>query len=94
MSGPTAHKRKTFKSLGTPTVQAGELSSDRIDITPEEAAAAAQRRRTELEVQGEIDWVADRQPYPTGQVLLVASCVLCTITPLTTTFIGTLGTCS
>lgn len=61
-------KRKTFKALGTPTVQVGELCSDRTEITPEEAATAAQKRRNELEIQGEIDWVEDRQPYPTGQV--------------------------
>jgi len=60
-------KRKTFKTLGTPTVQAGELSADKTDLSPEQIAASAQKRRTELEMQGEIDWVADRQPYATGQ---------------------------
>lgn len=73
---PPQLKRKTFKTLGTPTVQAGELCADRIEITPEEAAAAAQRRREELELQGEIDWVGDRQPYPTGQVCLVVCLVV------------------
>lgn len=62
-------KRKTFKSLGTPTVQASALSSDKTELSPEQIAAAAQRRREELEMQGEIDWVADRQPYPTAQVM-------------------------
>jgi hypothetical protein len=28
---------------------------------------AAQRRRADLEAAGKIDWVADRQPHPTGQ---------------------------
>lgn len=63
-------KRKTFKSLGTPTVQAGELSTDKTELTQEQITAAAQRRRAELELNGEIDWVADRQPYATGQVRL------------------------
>lgn len=65
---PPQMKRKTFKSLGTPTVQASALSSDRTQLSPEEVAAAAQRRREELEQRGEIDWVCDRQPYPTAQV--------------------------
>lgn len=54
--------RKTFKALGTPTVQADELSDDRIDLTSEEILAAAEKRRRELELAGEIDWVGDRQP--------------------------------
>lgn len=61
-------RRKTYKSLGTPTVQAGELSNNKTELDPEAIAAAAARRRRELELQGEIDWVADRQPYQTGQV--------------------------
>lgn len=65
---PPQLKRKTFKSLGTPTVQATELSADKIDLSSEEIAAAAKKRREELELRGEIDWVADRQPYPTAQV--------------------------
>jgi len=60
-------ERKTFKSLGTPTVQATELSNDAIDLTPEEVLAAALTRRAELEAAGEIDWVSDRQPFPSGQ---------------------------
>lgn len=60
-------RRKSFKSLGTPTVQAAELADDKVDISPEEVLAAALERRRELEAQGEIDWVSDRQPYPTGQ---------------------------
>lgn len=60
-------KRKTFKALGTPTVQCDALSNDRIECSQEDLLAAAQRRREELEVAGEIDWVSDRQPNPTGQ---------------------------
>jgi hypothetical protein len=60
-------KRKTFKSLGTPTVQADALSDDKIELSPGEALAAAQARRAELEAAGEIDWVHDRQPFNTGQ---------------------------
>lgn len=36
-------------------------------LSPEQILAAAQKRRSDLEAQGEIDWVCDRQPYPTGQ---------------------------
>lgn len=61
-------RRKTFKALGTPTVQADALSNERIQLSADELASKAQRRRIELENAGEIDWVADRQPYPTGQV--------------------------
>lgn len=60
-------KRKTFKQLGTPTVQATKLSDDRVHVSREELLSAAQNRRRELEDAGEIDWVSDRQPYPTGQ---------------------------
>lgn len=60
-------KRKSFKSLGTPTIQANALSDDRIHLSAAEVLAAAQQRRAELEAAGEIDWVNDRQPYPTGQ---------------------------
>ena len=54
--------RKTFKQLGTPTVQANALSDLRIELTSEELHAAAVKRRQALEVQGVIDWVQDRQP--------------------------------
>lgn len=60
--------RKTFKTLGTPTVQASALSADRTELSPQQVQEAARRRRAELEAAGEIDWVCDRQPYPTGQV--------------------------
>lgn len=65
---PPQMQRKTFKKLGTPTVQAAALSSDRTELTPQQLVAAAQRRRAELEAAGQIDWVCDRQPHPTGQV--------------------------
>jgi hypothetical protein len=55
--------RKTFKSLGTPTVQADSLSDERTELTSEEVRAAADKRRQELEAAGEIDWVGDRQPH-------------------------------
>lgn len=54
--------RKTFKALGTPTVQAESLSDERPDVTSEEIKRMAERRRMELELAGEIDWVCDRQP--------------------------------
>lgn len=60
-------RRKTFKTLGTPTVQAQALSNDKTNLSADQILAAAQKRRTELEQRGEIDWVCDRQPFPTGQ---------------------------
>lgn len=61
-------RRKTFKTLGTATVQSDALSSDRTELSSEELRERADRRRSELEAAGEIDMVQDRQPYPTGQV--------------------------
>ena len=61
--------RKTFKQLGTPTVQADTLSDLRIELSSEEVQAAAVLRRKVLEEAGEIDWVQDRQP-PEGTVQL------------------------
>lgn len=66
-------RRKTFKALGTPTVQSDALCSDRTSVSPAELVAHAERRRAELEALGEIDWVCDRQPFATGQVI---RCVL------------------
>lgn len=60
-------QRKTFKTLGTPTVQADELCMMKIEPTSAEKLEGALARRKELEERGEIDWVSDRQPYPTGQ---------------------------
>lgn len=42
-------KRKTFKALGTPTVQVKALSNDRTELSPQQVLAAAQKRRAELE---------------------------------------------
>jgi hypothetical protein len=41
-------QRKTFKSLGTPTVQASALSDSLTDLDPEELLAAAEKRRKEV----------------------------------------------
>lgn len=60
-------QRKTFKALGTPTVQAATLSSDRTDLSAEEVLHRARLKRAELEAAGEIDWVCDRQPHAVGQ---------------------------
>lgn len=61
-------RRKTFKTLGTPTVQANALSDDRTELTQADILKRADQRRSELEAAGEIDMVQDRQPYPSGQV--------------------------
>ncbi|KAL1520316.1 hypothetical protein AB1Y20_021907 [Prymnesium parvum] len=60
-------QRKSFKALGTPTVQAAALSSDRTDLSAEEVLNRARLKRAELEAAGEIDWVCDRQPHAVGQ---------------------------
>lgn len=60
-------QRKTFKALGTPTVQADALSDSRIEISAAEVLVRAQQRRAEIEAAGEIDWLCDRQPFNTGQ---------------------------
>lgn len=60
-------RRKTFKALGTPTVQADALSCDHTTLSAEQLVHRAEQRRAELEAAGTIDWVGDRQPYPTGQ---------------------------
>lgn len=64
---PTPLQRKSFKALGTPTVQADKMCTLQTDLTAAEVRAAGVRRRAELELAGEIDWVCDRQPYATGQ---------------------------
>lgn len=60
-------QRKTFKALGTPTVQVDALCRTKVELSADELLHAAIRRRKELEEAGEIDWVSDRQPYPTGK---------------------------
>lgn len=60
-------RRKTLKTLGTPTVQAAALSSDVTELSADDVLAAALRKRVELEATGEIDMVSDRQPYDAGK---------------------------
>ena len=55
-------KRKQFKQLGDPTVQAGALASTVKELSPEELLELAKQKRTELEEAGEIDAVGDEQP--------------------------------
>ena len=55
-------RRKSYKELGTPTVQAKEIGTSIKDYTSEELLALANKRREELEATGEIDRVADEQP--------------------------------
>ena len=55
-------KRKTFKALGDPTVQAGELGATIKAFTSEELLALAEQKRDEMEAAGELDQVADEQP--------------------------------
>lgn len=54
--------RKTFKELGTPTAQAQSMSDQRLSLSAEQLLAAAQKKRAELQVQGELDTVGDIQP--------------------------------
>lgn len=67
-------RRKTFKTLGTPTAQADALSNDRTELSQAELLARADRRRSDLEAAGQIDMVQDRQPYPSGQVMQLLPC--------------------
>ena len=55
-------KRKTFKELGKPTVQAAALGPTIKAFTNEEILALAQQKRKEMEAAGELDEVADEQP--------------------------------
>ena len=43
-------QRKSFKALGTPTVQASALSDERIELTSEDLLAEAVKRRKEVPV--------------------------------------------
>jgi hypothetical protein len=52
-------KRKSYKELGDPTVQAGQLDSCIKELSPEELLKLAEQRREELEVAGEIDRLGD-----------------------------------
>ena len=55
-------RRKTFKELGTPTVQAKEIASRVQEYGAEELLERAERERVRLEEAGEIDRVADENP--------------------------------
>lgn len=56
-------RRKTFKELGTPTVQAQLMEEVKaVKKTEEELLELANARREELEAAGEIDRVGDEQP--------------------------------
>mmetsp|Transcript_3583 Transcript_3583/g.11053 ORF Transcript_3583/g.11053 Transcript_3583/m.11053 type:complete len:311 (-) Transcript_3583:70-1002(-) len=55
-------KRKTFKELGTPMVQAASTSMTTKDLDPEQLLKLAERKREELEIEGELDITSDRQP--------------------------------
>ena len=55
-------RRKTFKELGTPTLQAKEIASRVQEYGAEELLERAERERVRLEEAGEIDRVADENP--------------------------------
>ncbi|KAL1499979.1 hypothetical protein AB1Y20_012657 [Prymnesium parvum] len=55
-------QRKTFKQLGTLTVQATQLANQRLSLSSEELLKAAEKERERLEEIGELDIVGDRQP--------------------------------
>ena len=55
-------KRKSFKELGTPTVQAAALANTVQEFSADELLALAERKREQLEADGEIDRVGDEQP--------------------------------
>ena len=54
-------KRKTFKELGTPTVQAEELAGKVLELPHAELLERAQARRQQLVDAGELDEVGDQQ---------------------------------
>ena len=55
-------KRKTFKQLGTPTVQADELAGAVKELSQEELLALAEKEYERLVEAGELDAVGDEQP--------------------------------
>jgi hypothetical protein len=55
-------KRKSFKQLGTPTVQAGELAHSIKELSDEELLELAEEERERQEEAGELDAVGDVQP--------------------------------
>ena len=65
-------KRKSFKELGTPTVQAAELADTIKELTPDELLERAEAKRAALEEAGDIDRVADQNPeHPPQHHVLV-----------------------
>ena len=66
-------RRKTFKELGTPTVQATELSDKVISLPAAELLERATAERARMVAAGEIDDVAEEQPQdapPIGASLI------------------------
>ena len=55
-------RRKTFKELGTPTLQADALAGKVKTLPAAELLERAQRERARLETMGELDTVGDLQP--------------------------------
>jgi hypothetical protein len=55
-------RRKTFKMLGTPTVQAAALADKVLELPVEKLLERAERERERLEDAGELDGVGDNQP--------------------------------
>lgn len=55
-------RRKTFKELGTPTVQAEELATKVISVADADLLRRAQVERQRLVEAGEVDDVGDNQP--------------------------------
>ena len=54
-------KRKEFKQLGDPTVQAGELATVIKNLSGAELLALAHQKHAEMEEAGELDGVGDEQ---------------------------------
>ena len=66
-------RRKTFKELGTPTVQATELGDKVISLPAAELLERATAERARMVAAGEIDDVAEEQPQdapPIGASLI------------------------
>jgi hypothetical protein len=55
-------RRKTFKQLGTPTVQATQLAASIKELSSDELLEHATKERARLEAAGELDSVGDQQP--------------------------------
>ena len=73
-------KRKSFKELGTPTVQAKELATTLKSFSEEEILEKAEAKRMELEAAGEIDIVGDSQqedPPPINDALVGTELEVC-----------------